>query len=138
MRPPEFAPGALVRKRQARERNRARPNFPPTQAPSGAGRDRTQALLILRAGNVLPTSRGNPRKWGPGKGDYEHKVLIWSRPRGRFGYFAAMGKVTRRPQAAKSPAKNGRQRRRVREAAPYKENKPPGTAGASPRPTGFF
>ena len=60
MRPPEFAPGALARQRQARERNRTSPNFPPTQAPSGAGRDRTQALLILRAGNVLPTSRDNP------------------------------------------------------------------------------
>ena len=59
-------PGALARKRQARERNRTSPNFPPTQAPSGAGRNRTQALLILRAGNILPTSRGNPRKWGSG------------------------------------------------------------------------
>ena len=36
-------------------------------------------------------------------GDYEHEVLIRSRPRWRFGYFAAMGKVTRRPQAAKFP-----------------------------------
>ena len=36
-------------------------------------------------------------------GDYEHEVLIWSRPRGRFAYFAAMGKVGRRPQAAKFP-----------------------------------
>ena len=70
MRPPEFAPGALVRKRQARERNRTRPNFPPTQAPSGAGRDRTQALLILRAGNVLPTSRDNPRNGVRGKRSY--------------------------------------------------------------------
>ena len=41
---------------------------------------------------------------GPGKGDYEHEVLIWSRSRGRFAYFAAMGKVGRRPQAAKLPA----------------------------------
>ena len=64
MRPPEFAPVPLVRKRQARERNRTSPNFPPTQAPSGAGRDRTQALLILRAGNFPPDPRGNPRKWG--------------------------------------------------------------------------
>ena len=40
-----------------------------------------------------------------GKGDYEHEVLIWSRPRWRFAYFAAMGKVGRRPQAAKSPMK---------------------------------
>ena len=36
-------------------------------------------------------------------GDYEHEVLIWSRPRWRFGDFAAVGKVTRRPQAAKLP-----------------------------------
>ena len=97
----ENGTGALARKRQARERNRTSSNFPPTQAPSGAGRDRTQALLILRAGRILPTSRGNPRNRGPGKGDYEHEVLIWSRPRGRFGSFAAMGKGTRRPQAAK-------------------------------------
>ena len=106
----ENGTGALARKRQARERNRTSSNFPPTQAPSGAGRDRTQALLILRAGRILPTSRGNPRNRGPGKGDYEHEVLIWSRPRGRFGSFAAMGKGTRRPQAAKSPAKRAIQR----------------------------
>ena len=35
-------------------------------------------------------------------GDYEHEVLIRSRPRWRFGYFAAVGKVTRRPQTAES------------------------------------
>ena len=35
--------------------------------------------------------------------DYEHEVLIRSRPRWRFGYFAAAGKVTRRPQTAESP-----------------------------------
>ena len=64
------APVPLVRKRQARERNRTSPNFPPTQAPSGAGRDRTQALLILRAGNILPTSRGNPRNGVRGKRSY--------------------------------------------------------------------
>ena len=38
-------------------------------------------------------------------GDYEHEVLIRSRPRWRFGYFAAVGKVTRRPQTAESPCK---------------------------------
>ena len=41
-------------------------------------------------------------------GDYEHKVLIRSRPRRCFGDFAPGGKVTRRPQAAKSPAYNER------------------------------
>ena len=51
----------------------------------------------------LPGSRGNPRKWGPGKGEYERGALILSRPRRRFGSFAAVGKGTRRPQAAKSP-----------------------------------
>ena len=84
-------------------RNRSSSNFPPAQAPSGAGRDRTQALLFLRAGRAAERFRRDPRKWGPGKGDYEHEVLIWSRPRRRFGDFAAVGKVTRRPQAAKLP-----------------------------------
>ena len=67
----ENGPGTLVRRRQAQKRNRASSNFPPAQAPSGAGRNRAQALLILRAGNVLLTSRGNPRNRGPGKGEYE-------------------------------------------------------------------
>ena len=38
-----------------------------------------------------------------GKADVAHDVPTLSRPRGRFGSFAAMGKGTRRPQAAKSP-----------------------------------
>ena len=70
-----------------------------------ARKESQTATQILRAGTFLPGPRGNPRKWGPGKGEYEHEVLIWSRPRGRFAYFAAMGKVGRRPQAAKSPRK---------------------------------
>ena len=48
--------------------------------PGPSGPAGIQTLTqILRAGNVLPIPRGNPRKWGPGKGDYEHNVLIWSR-----------------------------------------------------------
>ena len=34
--------------------------------PQRAGRNRTQALLILRAGNFLPAPRDNPRNGGPG------------------------------------------------------------------------
>ena len=49
---------------QAQERDRPSSHFPKTQAPSGAGRNRTQALLILRAENPLPSERGDPRKWG--------------------------------------------------------------------------
>ena len=59
-------PEALARQSQAQGWNRISPNFPPAQAPSGAGRNRTQALLILRAGRILLASRGNPRKWGTG------------------------------------------------------------------------
>ena len=66
-----------------------------------ARREFRPATQILRAGYVLPSLSGNSRNGGPGKGDYEHEVLIWSRPRRRFGDFAAAGKVTRRPQAAK-------------------------------------
>ena len=62
----ETEPGMLVRRRQAQKWDRAGSNFIPAQAPSGAGRNRAQALLILRAGNVLLTSRGNPRNRGPG------------------------------------------------------------------------
>ena len=35
--------------------------------------------------------------------EYEREALILSEPRRRFGYFAAGGKVTRRPQTAESP-----------------------------------
>ena len=97
----------LARQPQARLWNRTNSNFPKTQGPV-ARKKSQKATQILRAGNVLPTPRGNLRKWGPGKGDYEHEVLIRSRPRRRFGDFAAVGKVTRRPQAAKSPAYNER------------------------------
>ena len=59
-------PGTLIRTTQAQKRNRTSHNFSFAQAPSGAGRNRTQALLILRAGRILSTSRGNPRIRGPG------------------------------------------------------------------------
>ena len=68
-----------------------------------ARREFRPATQILRAGNFLPGPRVNPRKRGPGKGDYEHEVLIWSRPRWRFAYFAAMGKVGRRRSGETSP-----------------------------------
>ena len=60
---------------------------------------------ILRTGRILPTLRGNPRIWGPGKGDYEHEVLIWSRslsplslrdislPLLAFGHFPLIGGI---------------------------------------------
>ena len=46
-----------------------------------ARKESQTATQILRAGSFPPGPRGNLRKWGPGKGEYEHEVLILSRPR---------------------------------------------------------
>ena len=81
-------PGAEIRLHQ--------PRFWETQGPV-ARRESRKATQILRAGRSLPTQRDHPRKRGPGKGEYGHEVSILSRPRGRFGSFAATGKGTRRP-----------------------------------------
>ena len=83
-----------------------------TQGPV-ARKESRKATQILRAGRSPPTQRGNPRKRGPGKGEYGHEVSILSRPRWRFGYFAAMGKVTRRP--GPRPAR--------KEAYPWRRNR---------------
>ena len=77
----ETEPGMLVRRRQAQKWDRAGSNFLPAQAPSGAGRNRAQALLILRAGNVLLTSRGVIGVRG--KANMSASALILSRPRRR-------------------------------------------------------
>ena len=96
---------------------------------------------ILRAGNSAELLRRDSRKTGSGAdspcqgemsrsdkggrvGDYEHEVLIWSRPRWRFAYFAAVGKVGRRPRAAKSPPRQIKQKSGVRV-----NNPPPPSAG---------
>ena len=86
--------------------------FLQTQGPV-ARKESRKATQILRAGRSPPTQRDNPRKRGPGKGEYGHEVSILSRPRWRFGYFAAMGKVTRRP--GPRPAR--------KEAYPWRRNR---------------
>ena len=55
----------LARQPQARLWNRTNSNFPKTQGPV-ARKKSQKATQILRAGNVLPTPRGNPRNRGPG------------------------------------------------------------------------
>ena len=52
-----------------------------------------------------PPVRGRCREATEGVGwrSYGHEVPVGRVPRRRFGDFAAAGKVTRRPQAAKSP-----------------------------------
>ena len=140
------APAVICSAKPGAKAEPHQPQFLQTQGPV-ARRESRKATQILRAGRALPTQRGNPRKRGPGKGEYGHEVSILSRPRWRFGEFlpylpakpsaagspgrggareraqfspsggngdkrtlrrrAAMGKVTRRPQAAKLPANNG-------------------------------
>ena len=46
------------------------------------------------------------RARGGGESDYEHEVLIWSRPRGRFSFFFAMEKEGRRPRLGLLEEKN--------------------------------
>ena len=100
-------PGVLVRQTQAQAWNRTSGNFckPRAQWPGG---NSDQSLRFCAPEILQNPSRMRPPQRGPGKGDYEHEVLIWSRPRGRFAFFFAMEKEGRRPQAAKYPAHNER------------------------------
>ena len=72
--------GALVRQTQAQKRNRISPNFPPAQAPGGAGRNRTQALLFCAPEMFCPLQGVTPVTGVRGKGEYGHEVSILSRP----------------------------------------------------------
>ena len=56
-------------------------------------------------------------------------MLLWSRPRRRFGDFAAAGKVTRRPQAAKSPCKK-RNCSIIAPSSVWPDGQPPSPLGA--------
>ena len=104
----ENGPVTLVRQTQARRRNRTGLNFPQSQAPSGAGiNSDTHSNFARRKFSAWP--KGYPRNGGRGKATRSTgTVLLWSRPRRRFGDFAAGGKVTRRPQAAKLPPAGAR------------------------------
>ena len=66
-------PGAVVEAQQRQFLN--------SQGPV-ARREFRPATQILRAGYVLPSLSGNSRNGGPGKGDYEHEVLIGAVPGG--------------------------------------------------------
>ena len=87
-----------------------------TQAPSGAGWDRTQALLILRAGTILPDSRDNPRNGGPrgwGTWRMRRSRIRLAPPPWRLLVPFPRGKGTR--PAGRNPAK-----RRAEVVAPYR------------------
>ena len=74
------------------------------------GRKKTQASTpdFARRNHGSTNQEGVPRKKGSGERRLWARSVHRSRPRGRFGYFAAMGKVTRRPQAAKPSCEIGK------------------------------
>ena len=73
--------GTLVRKRQAQKRNRTNSNFPQTQGPVARWELRVP-LRFCAPELFCPLQGVTPVKWGPGKGDYEHEVLIGAVPGG--------------------------------------------------------
>ena len=63
-----FCTGSVGSSKPGAQREPHQPKFLQTQGPSGPGRNRTQALLILRAGNEAPTKQeGVPRNGVRGK-----------------------------------------------------------------------
>ena len=114
--------------------NRTGRNVPHGQGPVARKKSRN-ATQILRAVNPIPGQRGNPRKWGPGgKRSYGHEVPVGRVPRRRFGDFAAAGKVTRRPQAAKFPLRKEPSSGPMRASGPTKKRSiiAPSSVTASP------
>ena len=80
-----------------------------TQAPSGAGFKRRQALLVLRAGNAAMPFRRVPRKWGvQGMSEYEREALILSSPLGAS--LASFWAPRKKLAAGAAPPSNKRNR----------------------------
>ena len=78
-----------------------------TPGPSGPG-GIAEVTQILRAGNSPETVKYASPVMGSGESGPMGTKGPSAAPRGRFGYFAAMGKVTRRPQAAKLPCERNK------------------------------
>ena len=81
MRPPEFAPGALVRKRQARERNRTSPNFCKPR-PQWAGRNRRPPLRFCAPEGFCPPQGVTPVMGVRGKATMSTKCSSGAVPGG--------------------------------------------------------
>ena len=115
MRPPEFGPGALTRQSQARQRNRTICNFQPSQPPVGREKSHN-ATQILRAENVLPGPRGNPRNGVRGKRPMDLGGTKWSRSPsdaspGAFCLLFRHGKRRSPPAGGETPLRNDSKRR---------------------------
>ena len=95
--------------------------------PQRAGRNRTQALLILRAGNFLPAPRDNPRNGGPGV------RRIWTRsvhpepsPGDPLVSFPSLGKKLAARRRRNSPAYNKCSPKPAPSSGPFGATFPPG------------
>ena len=113
--------------------------FSTKPGPLWARREMKSTTQISRAGNVLLTSRGDPRNRGPGadspcQGEMARRARggresrHWrtefasaASPGDSLVTFSSLRKSLAARRRRNSPAKNGSQRRRVREAAPYKK-----------------
>ena len=106
--PPGFAPEALARQNQAQEWNRTSNNFckPRAQWP---GRNRTQALLILRAGSpATSNSSASPVKGVRGKATMSTKCSSGAVPGGVLVPFPPWAKelaARRRRNPLRNPPK---------------------------------
>ena len=83
-----------------------------TQAPSGAGRNGTQALLILRAGKILPAPRGNPRNGVRGKATMSTKCSSGAVPGGVLPSFSPWKKKVAARRRRNPPRSKYKRRRR--------------------------
>ena len=132
MRPPEFGPGALTRQSQARQRNRTICNFQPSQPPVGREKSHN-ATQILRAENVLPGPRGNPRNGVRGKRPMDLGGTKWSRSPsdaspGAFCLLFRHGKRRSPPAGGETPLRND-SKRRAESSRPTEEKKISGGGG---------
>ena len=101
-------PVPLVRQAQAQKWSRTRSNFPQTQGPVARWEFRP-ATQILRAGNILPGPRGNPRNGGSrGRAAWRREALPNRRlrpPPGAFLVTFWASKKSLAAGAAKLPCK---------------------------------
>ena len=110
-------PGAVVEAQQRQFLN--------SQGPV-ARREFRPATQILRAGYVLPSLSGNSRNGGPGKGDYEHEVLIGAVPGGVLVTLPPRAKSLAARRRRNPPAHNNRNPKLAPSSAPFGGTFPPG------------
>ena len=103
------------------------------------GRNRTQALLILRAGNVLPNPRGDLRNGGPGESrHWRTKFASAASPGDPLVTFPSLGKSLAARRRRNSPRRHDQfstQSKTVSKSSPSSSGRPNDNQG-DPRYSG--